>query len=172
MTDMPQFIEPREAPTDRARAIADQFGCPPEDAQHYLDVMAAATEGATTPEEAAAAVLAAAEQLGEEHGRACGCPPFQVCDTCQGVTAGGPGPDVEHDQEEAAAVPPMPAQAPPVPLYAGTYAIYDDGAGGVMLVVGQSTGEVVRKHIPAAMMKMAERFGGAGSGLAGLFGGR
>lgn len=77
--------------------------------------------------------------------------------------------DVEAEQAVPAAAPPPPAQAPPVPLFAGTYAVYDDGSGGVVLVLGQSTGETVHKHIPAGLIRMAERFGGGGIG--GLFGG-
>lgn len=165
--NMPQFIEPHEIPTpeavaeaihdDMARSVATAMGVSHQEAKDALDAVATAVESASTPEEAAAAALAAAEQLADDLDRA------------QHDYA--PERDAEHDQAVPAA-PPMPAGPPPVPLYAGTYAIYDDDAGGVMLVVGQSTGEVVRKHIPAAMMKMAERFGGAGSGLAGLFGGR
>lgn len=79
----------------------------------------------------------------------------------------------EHDQEHEAAVPaappPPPPDAPPQPLFAGTYAVYDDGAKGVVLVLAQKGGETVHKHIPAGLLKMAERFGGGG--LSGLFGG-
>lgn len=155
MTELPQFIEPHVIPeqlaADMARAVAEAEGCTPEEARDALGVVATSMEGAATPEEAAAAALAAAEQYAEQHEYA-------------------PERDAEHDQAVPAA-PPMPEQAPPVPMFAGTYAVYDDEQGGVWLVIGQSTGEVARKHIPAGMIKMAEKFGGAGSGLAGLFGG-
>lgn len=68
--------------------------------------------------------------------------------------------------------PPMPPQAPPQPIAAGTYAVYDDGNGGAVLVLQPKGGETMTKHLPAALIKMAERFGGAGAGpFAGLFGG-
>lgn len=73
-------------------------------------------------------------------------------------------PEVQAAIEEAA-----PAQDAPQPLYAGTYAVYDDGKGGVVLVLAQSTGETAHRHIPAGLLKMAEKFGGGGLGA--LFGG-
>lgn len=57
-------------------------------------------------------------------------------------------------------VPPPPTTAPDVPIAAGTYAVYHDGAGGFLLVLGPSDGQVFRHHVPAAMVKMAQRFGG------------
>ena len=122
----------------------------PERLAAAMDDMAAAITAAhpTTPEEAAAAALARAEQMDAQHDYA-------------------PERDVEHDQAVPAA-PPVPEQAPPEPMMAGTYAIYDDGAGGVWLVIGPREGGVIRKQIPAGMLKMAERFGG---GFAGLLGG-
>jgi hypothetical protein len=163
VTNIPEFIEPHVIPeqlaADMARSIAEVEGCTPEEARRAVDAVAAATAGAGTPEEAVAAALAVAEKL-DEHGYA--------------------DDDAEkHLSEQLAAdmsradAPPMPERPPvppPVPMFAGTYAVYDDGSGGVVLVIGQSTGEIVRRQIPAGMIKMAERFGGAGSGLAGLFG--
>lgn len=72
----------------------------------------------------------------------------------------------ERDPEVEAAVAamePAPAnEAPPQPISAGTYALYPDGAGGLVLTLAQSTGESVQHRIPAGMLKMAARFGGAG----------
>lgn len=78
-------------------------------------------------------------------------------------------PDSPEQVTTAAEQPPADAPPAPVPLFAGTYAIYDDGAGGVMLVL-QQDGDVIRKHIPAKLIKMAEMATGGAGGLAGLFG--
>lgn len=73
--------------------------------------------------------------------------------------------------------PPPPAAPPRTPLFAGTYAIYDDGtgSGGIVAVVCQtvSAGQPVQDEqhhrISAGMLRMAEKFGG---GLVGkMFGG-
>lgn len=71
--------------------------------------------------------------------------------------------------------PPMPVEQPLTPMAAGTFAFYDDGAGGAMLVMQPAGGEVLRKHIPANMVRMIGKFTGAGGGigsLLGMFGGR
>lgn len=81
-----------------------------------------------------------------------------------------PEKDSEHEYALPAPTPPPPDEAPVQPMWAGTYAVYDDGAGGVVLVLGQSTGQTLHHRIPAGLIKMAERFGGGG--LANLFGGR
>ena len=163
MTQMPEFIEPTLTPEEAAA----------------MDDMAAAITAAhpTTPEEAAATALALAEQMDAQ----------QDCPAPARAGIDHPGPqflavdeqppaeqhdyaperDAEHEQAVPAA-PPVPEQAPPEPMMAGTYAIYDDGAGGVWLVIGPREGGVIRKQIPAGMLKMAERFGG---GFAGLLGG-
>lgn len=73
----------------------------------------------------------------------------------------------ERDPEHDAAVP-----AAPAPLAAGTYAVYPDGAGGFMLVLGMAgESEPFQHHIPAAMIKMAKMAGGLNFGpLSALFG--
>lgn len=79
----------------------------------------------------------------------------------------------ERDEEVQAALtgeePSVSLPDAPEPLWAGTYAIYDDGSEGLMLVIGTREGEVHHKHLPAAMLKMAEKMGG--SMLGGFFGG-
>jgi hypothetical protein len=93
----------------------------------------------------------------------------------------------ERDAEAVAATPAAPAPhadappldpqdappeqpAAPVPIAAGTYSLYQDGAGGYVLVIGTSEGAVHHKHIPAKVVKMAEMAMGGNSPLAGLFG--
>ena len=80
----------------------------------------------------------------------------------------------ERDEEAAAAVPaaapPPPAAAPPVPAVAGTFAVYDDDRGGIMLVIGTADGQTHHRHIPAAMVKMGEKLMGGGGPLGALFG--
>jgi hypothetical protein len=49
-------------------------------------------------------------------------------------------------------VQPLPSE--PVPALAGTFALYEDGVGGFVLVTDVG-GEVTRKHIPGALVKMA-----------------
>ena len=76
------------------------------------------------------------------------------------------GPESAAGAEQApAAIPPMPAGAPPVPIVTGTFAIYEDGCGGLVAVVERPGCPVERKHVPAQLIKMARRFGG------GLLGG-
>lgn len=61
--------------------------------------------------------------------------------------------------------PPDAAANPDGLLAAGTFAIWDDGAGGLVLVAHPHGGEVQRRHVPAAMVKMGQRLFG------GIFGG-
>jgi hypothetical protein len=63
------------------------------------------------------------------------------------------------------------AMAQPVPMLAGTFAIYEDGAGGFVLVTETTEHGVQRKVIPAALVKMATGGGMLGRRFAGLFGG-
>lgn len=58
------------------------------------------------------------------------------------------------------ASPPPPTAAPLAPIAAGTYAVYEDGAGGFMFVIAPREGGTFKHHVPAAMVKMAARFGG------------
>jgi len=139
----PQF----HAPTDEVAAAAAD----PEFVARYGPVASAMFT--------AAQVHAPNKACGASPGEK--CPPQTVCVDCQTPTFG--------DGEPAPDAPPPPAAAPPTPLVAGTYALYEDGVGGVFLVLGQSTGETLRHHIPAGMIKMAERFG-PGGGLGKLFG--
>jgi hypothetical protein len=64
-------------------------------------------------------------------------------------------PDVPADTVE----PPPPA-ASPVPMIEGTFAIYNDGAGGIMIVTDVSGQGVERRHFPAKIVKMAKKFAG------------
>ena len=60
----------------------------------------------------------------------------------------------------------------PVPMCAGTFAIYEDGLGGFMLVTDMPNhGGVAKRHIPAALVKMATGGGMISRRFAGLFGG-
>lgn len=89
-------------------------------------------------------------------------PPGGTCDDCQGPT----GPDATAPAESTGEVPP--AQHPdtgPAALAQGTFALYDDGRGGLVLVVQPVGQEIQRKHIPAAAVKMGQRV------LGQLFGG-
>lgn len=83
----------------------------------------------------------------------------------------------ERDAEAVAATPAAAAPNPeapdtdgPVPIAAGTYALYDDRAGGYVLVIGTREGETHHKHIPARVVKMAEMAMGGNSPLAAMFG--
>ena len=71
-------------------------------------------------------------------------------------------PDVADDQAATVAVPDE-----PVPLFAGTYAIYDDGAGGIALVFTDQDGTTHRKRVPAAMLRMGSSL--MGSRLSRMF---
>lgn len=61
--------------------------------------------------------------------------------------------------------------ANPEPMVAGTFALYEDGVGGFVLVTQTEKFGVDRKHIPAALVKMAMGGGILGRKLGGLFGG-
>lgn len=68
-------------------------------------------------------------------------------------------------------------QAGPPPVFAGTFAIYEDGTGGYVLVVQHEDGSTDRKHIPSAMVKLAqsgfmEKMTGSGGGFLGKLIGR
>jgi hypothetical protein len=58
----------------------------------------------------------------------------------------------------------------PTPLIAGTFALYDDQNGGYVLVTETTEHGLTRKHIPAAMVKLATGGGLLGRKLAGLVG--
>lgn len=63
-------------------------------------------------------------------------------------------------------------KAEPVLMCQGTFAIYEDGQGGFMLVTDMPDhGGVARRHIPAALVKMASGGGMLSRKFAGLFGG-
>lgn len=83
-------------------------------------------------------------------------------------------PAPERDEEAVAAVPtaapPRPVAPPQEPMAAGTFAIYDDGQGGVVLVIGTREGETHHKRIPAKLIKAGEMMMGGNSPLAALFG--
>lgn len=69
------------------------------------------------------------------------------------------------------------AQDGPPPVFAGTFAIYADGSGGYVLVVAHADGTTDRKHIPAAMVKLAqsgflEKVSSGGGFLGKLIGGK
>lgn len=82
----------------------------------------------------------------------------------------------ERDAEAAAATPAAAAPDPdapakgPVPMAAGTYAVYDDQNGGYVLVIGTREGETHHKHIPARIVKMAEMAMGGNSPFGAMFG--
>ena len=54
---------------------------------------------------------------------------------------------------EDTAVPAVP-EGPAVPVVAGTYAVYSDGGGGLVLVATDQEGNTHRKRVPAPMLKM------------------
>jgi hypothetical protein len=81
----------------------------------------------------------------------------QIADTdVAPAAAEEPGTDVE--------------QAGPAPMLAGTFAIYEDGTGGYVLVTDTQDHGVSRKHIPAAMVKMVTGGGLLAKRFAGVFG--
>lgn len=53
----------------------------------------------------------------------------------------------------------------PAPVIAGTFAIYEDGRGGYVLVTDTEAHGISRQHIPGALIKLA------GGGLLGVGGG-
>jgi hypothetical protein len=104
-----------------------------------------------------------------------------VCQTC-GLPPGAAVHDPrnegapERDAEAVAATPAAAAPNPEAPegpkrLAAGTYAVYDDNAGGVVLVIRTDEGENHHKHIPAKIIKMGEMMMGGNNPLAAMFGG-
>lgn len=62
--------------------------------------------------------------------------------------------------------------ANPKAMLAGTFAIYEDGRGGFVLVTDTTEYGERRNHIPAAMVKVVSGGGLIGSRLRGLFGGQ
>lgn len=56
------------------------------------------------------------------------------------------------------------------PLMAGTFALYGDGKGGLVLVTETADGGVQRRQIPARLIKLATGGGILGSQLAKIFG--
>lgn len=78
---------------------------------------------------------------------------------------------MSDDQENAeldadAPIPYVPTEQPE-PAISGTFAIYEDGQGGYVLVTDIG-GSIERKHIPAKVVKMGSAL--MGRQLAGLFG--
>lgn len=65
-----------------------------------------------------------------------------------------------------------PADAPPAPavLFAGTHVVYDDGQGGVVLVIQDREGNSIQKHLPAGLLRLAEKMTGVGGGGMGALG--
>ena len=102
------------------------------------------------------------------------CLPNTVCDTCQAWGRQVATDAAERDEEAVAATPtaapPRPEAPPQEPMAAGTYAVYDDGQGGVVLVIGTREGETHHKQIPAKVIKMGEMMMGGNSPMAALFG--
>lgn len=113
----------------------------------------------------------------------CGCGPDETCCKCpvdramdimsaQHDRAADTAP--ERDEEAVAAVPtaapPRPEAPPHEPMAAGTYAVYDDGQGGVVLVIGTREGETIHKQIPAKVIRMGEMMMGGTNPMAALFG--
>ncbi len=58
----------------------------------------------------------------------------------------------------------------PQPVIAGTFALYEDGEGGFVLVTQTDKHGIDRKHIPKALVKMATGGGIIGRKFGGLFG--
>lgn len=86
------------------------------------------------------------------------------------VTDTAPERDEEAVTATPTAAPPRPEAPPQEPMAAGTYAVYDDGQGGVVLVIGTREGETHHKQIPAKVIKMGEMMMGGNSPMAALFG--
>lgn len=60
----------------------------------------------------------------------------------------------------------------PQALASGTFAVYEDGAGGFVLVTNMPDhGGVARRHIPSALVKMVTGGGMLSRKLGGIFGG-
>lgn len=85
--------------------------------------------------------------------------------------AGGPelAPDLNAKATDTAPVP-HPGGTPPAPMLAGTFAIYEDGQGGYVLVTDTPDHGMMRKHIPAGLVKLATGGGMVSRKLAGIFG--
>lgn len=58
----------------------------------------------------------------------------------------------------------------PVPAVAGTFALYEDGNGGFVLVT-DIDGDTTRKHIPGALVKLAMGEGAISKRMRALMGG-
>jgi len=58
----------------------------------------------------------------------------------------------------------------PTPFMAGTFALYEDGHGGYVLVT-QVNDEITRKHIPAGIVKLAMGNGLVARQMRSLMGG-
>lgn len=103
-----------------------------------------------------------------------GCGPDETCCKCpvSRIVDLGHTDAPERDAEAVAATPTAPAPPPeaPDPMAAGTYAVYEDGQGGYVLVLGTREGETHRKHVSGYMVKMAEKMAG-NNPLSMLFGG-
>lgn len=65
---------------------------------------------------------------------------------------------------------PLADEPGPIPALAGTFALYEDGTGGFVLVTDVG-GEVTRKHIPAALVRMAMGDGAISRKVRALMGG-
>jgi hypothetical protein len=65
---------------------------------------------------------------------------------------------------------PLATEPGPIPVIAGTFALYDDGNGGYVLVYDVD-GEVTRKAIPAALVKMATGDGAMSKTMRRMMGG-
>lgn len=63
-----------------------------------------------------------------------------------------------------------PGTITPTAVLEGTFALYPDGQGGYVLVTYTEAHGLDRKHIPAALVKMATGGGVIGRRFAGLFG--
>lgn len=55
------------------------------------------------------------------------------------------------------------------PLVGGTFALYDDDHGGFVLVAETTQHGIMRRHIPAAMVKLASKMAAGGNLLGGIF---
>lgn len=141
----PQFVEPRPAPPAAPPDVVDPYPHHPPCADVHCDLCNARDN--LVPLDAS-----------PQHDR-----PDDAPERDEEAVAATPAPP---------AAPPRPDAPPPAPLFAGTYAVYDDGAEGLFLVVATREGEEHRKHLPARMIKMAEMMMGGNSPLAAMFGGR
>lgn len=74
-------------------------------------------------------------------------------------------------EQPASTEPAAAGAAGPTPVLAGTFAIYEDGKGGYVLVTDTVQHGEDRRHIPAAMVKLATGGGLVSRRLAGLLGG-